>query len=265
MEIPDFNVEPPNRGDAGVVQDSEDEDVQMRDINDLTKADPIVQNGHGEDKCAKLRLSQVLRSSQSLSGEAIVEDGGKGNDIDKYESDEDKEKVVCNSTANSTIKSPLSPKSQPDNEPIEEQLRPDVSSMSRFMLLNASLGAVNGADQADSDAEDSSTEPAAPPRSQAVRDARAAQKARIQAERAAQNGEPSIPKKGERPPLSQSVKGTKPARVMQKDESGGAKCVSTGTTNMPTHIMYAHPEWSESSPQNRSLHKFSMSINEDGN
>ncbi|KAG8735571.1 hypothetical protein FRC10_010393 [Ceratobasidium sp. 414] len=214
IEADDSDIEPVGR--------EGDDDVEMEEVEDSEGAAEISSQGGAES----LRLSQVLRSSQSLGGDAsqqsITLDKGKGkakqdDEIEEYESDQDEGE---GGAAKDPASSPIDPASGPDDQQAdgpEETLKSQSTESHRAKIAEA-----GGDEPAAGGAEAAAALPppkkrGRPPLSQAVKEERAAEKARIQAEKEAKRAENAVaaPGKRGRPSL------TKPTEDEQGTE--GAK------------------------------------------
>ncbi|KAG8713240.1 hypothetical protein FRC11_012862 [Ceratobasidium sp. 423] len=166
-------------------EDGDDGDVEMRDAGDEREL---------------TTLSQLLDSSQNIPEEivGVVDEEQDEDDIEEYEDEEQENKQAPGGDAGSPIETP-------DQEPVvvEEEV--------------VETGQEEGPEPAQDEPEPAQElEPVSPapkkrgrpPLPQSVKDERAAEKARIQAEKAASQGlDPSAPRKRGRPPKQKPVEG----------------------------------------------------------
>lgn len=208
LDVRDSDEESSDGGNAEVPQGPEDEDVNMQDASDLN-VDLTTHVNQDEDGRSAIQDSQLPRSSQP-PGEGA---DGNDDDIEEYESDEDAHKKAA--TSNDADSSPIessSSEGQPDNAPSTEHSRLEANMPTTLDTIPSQ--SVDEAGQVDNDVVDDSTKLEAPPPKkrgrpplpQAVKDARAAERARIQAEKLAQKGESSAPSKRGRPSLNKDAK-----------------------------------------------------------
>ncbi|KAG9097731.1 hypothetical protein FS749_005664 [Ceratobasidium sp. UAMH 11750] len=236
--------------DVEILGKEGDEDVEMEEVDDSEGAVGNSSRGGAEP----LRLSQVLKSSQSLGGDAsqqsIILDKGKGkakqdDEIEEYESDEDEDK---DEAAKDSDSSPIESASGPEDQ------QPNASGET---LKSQSTGSnqvkhqAKKAEKEDGPAAGETEAAAAPPKkrgrpplSQAVKDERAAEKARIQAEKEAKRAEKAAEKVAEKAAVAPKKKGraslTKAAENEQsvsEAKETKAKKQRASTSNGNTSIM----------------------------
>lgn len=218
--------------------DADDEDVEMEgpEEDSGTKGDAAAGNGQDSDDDegdpASSRLSQVPKSSQSLSGDAPHPK--QEDDIEEYESDAGGDKAAPKEESSSPIESPLGSDAHPKEASNEGNPRPPAGSDhqeeappqgSQLKLADGLVDAGASDSEAEVEEPDASPDPppkrrGRPPLSEAVKAERAAQKARIQAEKAA--ARPEGAKRRGRPSLSQSQ-----GEAVEENEASSADKVPT--------------------------------------
>ncbi|CAE7058530.1 unnamed protein product, partial [Rhizoctonia solani] len=196
LDVQDSDEEAAVRAQAPIQEDEEDSDVEMRD----------------SEERGLVTLSQLLDSSQHIPEEEIVgvvDREGDDDDIEEYDEEVKKNKEAPDVEPGSPIESP-------DQEPAATESNVDVATQEP-----GQEGEDEDEGEEDEEDEEESgpvqeSELAAPvvkkrgrpPLPQSVKDARAAEKARIQAEKIAQQGgDPLAPRKRGRPRKSQPVEG----------------------------------------------------------
>ncbi|KDN44457.1 hypothetical protein RSAG8_05504, partial [Rhizoctonia solani AG-8 WAC10335] len=193
LDVQDSDEEAAIRAQAQPQDDEEGSDVEMRDP---------------EEERDLATLSQLLDSSQQIPEEivGVVDEEKDEDDIEEYEDEENENKEALNGGVDSPIESP-------EQEPAATE---EVAESAQEE------------EESESTEEEPEPEPTSPvpkkrgrpPLSQAVKDARAAEKARIQAEKAASQGDdPSVPRKRGRPRKSQPVEGEGDMSTSGKPES----------------------------------------------
>ncbi|KAG9104374.1 hypothetical protein FRC06_003180 [Ceratobasidium sp. 370] len=246
IEADDSDVEPVGR--------EEDEDVEMEEVEDSEGAAENSSQGGAQS----FRLSQVLKSSQSLGGDAsqqsITLDKGKGkakqdDEIEEYESDQDGDE---DEAVDDAASSPIEPASGPDDRQADG---PEETLKSQPAESNRAKHQVKGAEAEVNEPTAGDTEAAAappppkkrgrPPLSQAVKEERAAERARIQAEKEAKRAEKAAekataaPKKKGRPSVTkpteseQGVEGAKETNVNKPRASTSNSNASTVSVELP--------------------------------
>ncbi|KAF8608887.1 hypothetical protein BDV93DRAFT_602766 [Ceratobasidium sp. AG-I] len=204
--------------------DADDEDIEMGDPNKDSgaKDDTPGDNDQGPNDnpggLESLRLSQAPKSPQSLGRDTLhlkQED-----DIEEYESDAGDDKVVPEEESSSSIESPSDP----------DPRRNETSSREEKPLENEQASS----SEAEEDGSEAAPNPppkrrGRPPLSQAVKDERAAQKARILAEKLATRTEGS--KKRGRPSLSQPQ-----SEATEQKEPSSTNKVATPPTEDPVNV-----------------------------
>ncbi|KAJ1304369.1 hypothetical protein OPQ81_005522 [Rhizoctonia solani] len=187
-------------------------DVQDSDEEAAARAQTQTQDGdeNGDDSDVEMRdagderelrtLSQLLDSSQHIPEEivGVVDEGKDEDDIEEYGDEGEKEnKEAPDDAAGSPIESPdQEPIVTEDKvaEPPEEEEEPEPTQEDE-----------QEQEQAPDSAATAPKKRSRPPLPRSVKDERAAEKARIQAEKAALQADPSVPRKRGRPPRSKGA------------------------------------------------------------
>ncbi|CAE6479448.1 unnamed protein product [Rhizoctonia solani] len=212
------------------VEDSEEEATARAQTQTREEdRDSDVEMGDGVDEPELTTLSQLLDSSEHIPEEIVgVVDGEKGEDedIEEYEDEDKVDKNIPDSAAASPIENPDQDPAVAEDEVVETAQEEEPEPAQEEEESKPAQE-----DEAEAKpTQEEEPEPTAPvpkkrgrpPLSQAVKDERAAEKARIQAEKAATQADPSVPKKRGRPSKSK-VEG-------EADTSIGGELQSNGPT-----------------------------------
>ncbi|CAE6410794.1 unnamed protein product [Rhizoctonia solani] len=217
LDVQDSDEEAAIRAQAPTRGDEEGSDVEMRDP---------------EEERDLATLSQLLDSSQHIPEEIVgVVDGEKDeDDIEEYDDEEHKGNQE---SLDDRAASPIEP---PDQEPIAVEDEVAETAQEEDEEEEDEDEPEAGIGQEPGPAAPVAKKRGRPPLPQSVKDARAAEKARIQAEKVAlQGGDPLAPKKRGRPRKSQPVEGegdtsmnrralsTVPASQTQSTSAGGSQ------------------------------------------
>ncbi|KAH7339407.1 hypothetical protein B0J17DRAFT_654995 [Rhizoctonia solani] len=191
------------------VEDSEEE-ATARAQTQTREEDSDAEMGDGEDEPELTTLSQLLDSAEHIPEEIVgVVDEEKGDEDEDIEEYEDEQEKGDNEVPDSVV----SPIESPDREPAaaKDEAAETAQDEEPEPAQEEEEPKPTQEDEPEPAQEEEldSTAPVPkkrgrPPLSQAVKDERAAEKARIQAEKAATQVDPSAPKKRGRPPRSKA-------------------------------------------------------------
>ncbi|CAE6431973.1 unnamed protein product [Rhizoctonia solani] len=186
LDVRDSDEEAAARGQA-LPQDEDGSDVEMQDGEHTT-------------------LSQLLASPEPEEIVGVVGDGNGEDDIEEYEDDKEGGNKVLDGTASSPIETA-------DQEPAMEEDQHPVPAEEEEAAEAAHEEEAEPVKEEPEPDQEPEPEPVSPsPKrrgrpslSQAIKEERAAEKSRIQAEKAATQADSSVPKKRGRPPRSKGA------------------------------------------------------------